>query len=129
MNVLEVLKEENVGKEYIIMNSSTGIDVNFKVIMNNGLKLVNKYGYELGKAETLEEITKMVFKEVIDWKKIPIDTKILVRNSSDSSWERRFFAKYENNMIYAWQSGRCSFTKYDDNDVLTWNYAKLYKEN
>ena len=32
----------------------------------------------------------------IDWYKVAVDTPILVRDSEDEEWQRRYFAKYEN---------------------------------
>ena len=51
----------------------------------------------------------------IDWSKIPIDTKILVRNSQDQQWKQRYFAKYEDKIVYAFENGATSWS------VSTWN--------
>ena len=57
-----------------------------------------------------------------DWSKVEVDTPILVRNSEDEVWERRYFAEYENEIIRAWDSGRTSWSaKY----ATAWKYAKL----
>ena len=40
----------------------------------------------------------------VDWSKVPVDTPILVRDSESSEWKRRYFAKYKNNMVYAWEA-------------------------
>ena len=60
----------------------------------------------------------------IDWYKVAVDTPILVRDSEDEEWQRRYFAKYENGLIYAWIAGRTSWSTPDD-DVSAWTYAKL----
>lgn len=58
----------------------------------------------------------------IDWSKVTVDTPILVRDSEEEDWRKRYFAKYENGRVYAWSNGRTSWTK----DALTiWIYAKL----
>lgn len=57
-----------------------------------------------------------------DWSKVEVDTPILVRDSEDRSWIKRYFAKYENETIYAWRAGKTSWT---EDCVMGWNYAKL----
>ena len=71
------------------------------------------------------------FEEVVDWSKVPVDTKILVRESNEEEWTESHFAKYEDGKIYAWAYGRTSFTirKYSfENPCTEWKYAKLYEE-
>ena len=58
----------------------------------------------------------------IDWSKVEVDTPILVRDSEDRSWIKRYFAKYENEIIYAWDSGCTSWSAYG---LTEWNFAKL----
>lgn len=57
-----------------------------------------------------------------DWSKVPVDTKILVRSSNTYPWDKRHFAKFENDTVYAWFGGQTSFTT---RDVTSWRYAKL----
>lgn len=61
----------------------------------------------------------------VDWSKVPVDAKILVRNREDATWERRHFAKYENGKIYAWSDGLTSWSDVYSKNVCTWRYAKL----
>ena len=85
---------------------------------------INYYGYGIS------ELTEMNFEEIIndiDWSKVPVDTKILVSDNKET-WYKRYFAKYENEKIYAWGNGKTSFTAKYNNDVISWKYAKLYKE-
>ena len=58
----------------------------------------------------------------IDWGKVAVDTPILVRDSEDRSWIKRYFAKYENETIYAWGDG-C--TSWSECGFTSWNFAKL----
>lgn len=60
-----------------------------------------------------------------DWSKVAVDTPILVRNTDNEEWNKRYFARYENGTIYAWISGRTSWTAYDSDITFGWNYAKL----
>ena len=61
----------------------------------------------------------------VDWSKVAVDTPILVRDTENEEWNKRYFARYENGTIYAWISGRTSWTAYDNDDVCAWKYAKL----
>ena len=45
-----------------------------------------------------------------------------VRDCEIQVWERRYFAKYENGVIYAWIGG-C--TSWSTSNMTTWEYAKL----
>ena len=65
-----------------------------------------------------------------DWSKVEVDTPILVRHSEKAEWIRRYFAKYENGLVYAWSNGLTSWTAFDnDDDVTAWSYAKLEESN
>lgn len=58
----------------------------------------------------------------VDWNNVEVDTPILVRDYEGQEWARRYFAKYENKTIYAWDAGRTSWT---GDGVTEWEYAKL----
>lgn len=60
-----------------------------------------------------------------DWSKVKVDTPILVRGSENEEWNKRYFARYENETIYAWVNGRTSWASIDSDDVYAWKYAKL----
>ena len=64
----------------------------------------------------------------VDWSKVEVDTPILVRGSENEEWNKRYFARYENETIYAWVSGRTSWTVYDNGDMASWKYAKLAEQ-
>ena len=61
----------------------------------------------------------------VDWNKVEVDTPILVRTDEATSWVRRYFAKYEDGMVYVWNLGRTSWSATNDKDVSAWPYAKL----
>lgn len=63
----------------------------------------------------------------VDWSKIAVDTPILVRNSENRIWIKRYFAKYENGKVFAWDCGKTSWTSTDVDTTVTnaWKYAKL----
>ena len=75
---------------------------------------------------THKQLVDMEFEEVIDWSKIPIDTKIIVWNRVSKRKEKRHFAGInEYGMVEAWNYGQTSFTTKTTSD---WDYAELYKE-
>lgn len=61
----------------------------------------------------------------VDWSKVAVDTPILVRNSEKDSWEKRYFAKYENGIVYAWGYGATSWSARGSGDISDWKMAKL----
>ena len=60
----------------------------------------------------------------VDWSKVAVDTPILVRDSREEEWRKRYFAKYEDNTVYAWDGGATSWSAYRIN-VVGWGMAKL----
>lgn len=62
---------------------------------------------------------------IVDWSKIAVDTPILVKDDYDDKWEKAYFAKYEDEMIYAWNNGRTSFSARNEDDTFIWDCAKL----
>ena len=63
--------------------------------------------------------------EEVDWSKIPVDTKILVRDFDTANWNRRYFAKYENGKVWCFLAGRNSWSANPDKDFTDWNMSKL----
>lgn len=57
-----------------------------------------------------------------DWSKVEVDTPILVRDNENGIWKRRYFAKYENRVVYTWSDGR---TSWNEVVVIGWKFAKL----
>lgn len=62
---------------------------------------------------------------IVDWSKVEVDTPILVKDDCDDKWEKAYFAKYEDEMIYAWDNGRTSFSARNKEDTFIWGRAKL----
>ena len=58
----------------------------------------------------------------VDWNKIEVDTPILVREYEDGEWIKRYFAKYKDGKVYAWNGGRTGQT---ESYMTPWKYAKL----
>lgn len=63
---------------------------------------------------------------IVDWSKVPIDTPILVRDCNGYNWQRRYFAKVENDKVCAWDGGATSWSVGSGERCFTsWRHAKL----
>lgn len=60
----------------------------------------------------------------VDWSKVAADTPILVRDGEEEAWRKRYFAKYEDNTVYAWGNGATSWSA-DCSNTTDWKMAKL----
>lgn len=61
----------------------------------------------------------------VDWSKVAVDTPILVRADEAIPWARRYFAKYEDGIVYVWNLGRTSWSADNNENMSAWPYAKL----
>ena len=96
-------------------------------IKPNILKLEDCGGVACGKCHMLQMIwlLKEYEEPKTDWSKVEVDTPILVKICEDGEWLKKYFAKYEDGYVYAWNSGCTSWTVLHDKDVTSWKYAKL----
>ena len=126
MKAWEICKKENVGKMYIDdKGEKWKVEQKYKDIFDlydNENDSIICYGYGIS------ELVEMNFEETIDWSKVPVDTKILVSDNG-KTWFKRHFDKYKNGKIYTWVDGKTSFSARNNDDVIGWKYAKLYKGN
>lgn len=66
----------------------------------------------------------MEYEPPVDWSKVPVDTKIYVKDQENEPWEKRHFSHYTSDgKIYAFCIGTTSFTA--DDGASPWEYAKL----
>ena len=63
----------------------------------------------------------------VDWSKVRVDAPILVKQGENEEWVRRYFAKYENGSVYAWEGGATSWSVPNTNHLTDWKFAKLVK--
>lgn len=61
----------------------------------------------------------------IDWSKVEIDTPILVKNKEYENWRRRYFAAYQDGVVYAWVNGKTSWSENDNKEAAPWSYVEL----
>lgn len=61
----------------------------------------------------------------VDWNEVKIDTPIMVRDSENGDWFKRYFAEYKNGKIYTWDNGH---TSWETSRMIEWKYAKLVED-
>lgn len=61
----------------------------------------------------------------VDWSKVAVDTPILVRDHNKEHWHPRYFARFEDGKVYAWNNGATSYTEMR---ITVWAQAKLFEE-
>ena len=125
MNIMEVMKKENLGKMYTSEGREFVLEESLYYLWLKDKKTQEVIEDNL----TLDEILQMEFEEIVnvDWSKVPVDTKVLVSDNGDT-WYKRHFAKYENGSVHVFPDGRSSFTTEVSDIIYPWKYAKLYEE-
>ena len=85
-----------------------------------------------GRTVTIEQIyhvadlLMMEFEDVVDWSQVEVDTRVTVWNTDFNSFKRkRYFAKYEDGLIYVFGDGRTSWNALDENDLTAWDCGEL----
>ena len=127
MRINEILRKENLGKVYQIAGYTQKGEYLVKEY-NGHVYLESRENFKkIEENFFLDDISGMRFKEVIDWTKVPVDT--LVEVSDDGKgFIKRYFAKYESGVIFAWGDGRSSKTAYGKSDVVRWKMANIIRE-
>lgn len=64
----------------------------------------------------------------VDWSKVPVDTKVFVRDNDSGFWNHRYFARFEGGKIFTWTNGATSFSAKGFYDVTWWNQGKLAED-
>ena len=128
MNIFEVVKKENLGKVYeIFLDGVNRGKWRIEEVGVEDFDFFNEEGEPLELIYSISQIVKMEFREVVDWSKVSVDTKVLVSNDGEK-WYKRHLYKYEDGKFLAWDNGKTSFTATDVNERFPWEYAKLYQE-
>ena len=65
-----------------------------------------------------------ISKDEIDWNKVEVDTKVLVRYKPYDEWEKRYFAKYIDGNVYVFKEGK---TSWNSIGIEHWQETKLYE--
>lgn len=94
-------------------------------IPNTGLYKARRANTLVFDRKGIENILKPYEEEPeVDWSKVEVDTPILVRDNENKEWNKRHFAMYEDETLYAWSDGFTSWTVHR-NSMTKWKYAKL----
>lgn len=113
-------------------NHSVAVNRKGEVVRCSCIKCVECIGENqfISCREKIKEWAEQEYAEpTVDWSKVPVDTKILVRDSEDEPWLKRHFARYESNRVYAWKGGTTSHSSDGYNDVIDWKYVKPAEED
>ena len=62
---------------------------------------------------------------IVDWSKVAVDTPILVKQNEQDEWEKRHFAYFKDERVYAWLCCATSWSADYEGDTTDWNLAKL----
>lgn len=96
----------------------------FLVSYNDDMCSMNDNEYDIMIVKDVDDNVIWERRE-IDWSKISVDTKVLVRNSKYGEWHRRYFAKYEDGRFYTFDMGGTSWSA---SNKTSWRECKLAEE-
>lgn len=83
------------------------------------------YDMMVWKYAKLAEDAKEDKEPEVDWNEVKVDTPIMVRDSENGDWFKRYFAEYKNGKIYTWDNGH---TSWETPRMIEWKYAKLVED-
>lgn len=91
--------------------------------------IICKFYVDEGCAESRKEWLNSEYVDPeVDWSKVPVDTPILVRDSENDIWKRRYFAGIDDGKVCTWTYGATSWSASDEDYLCEWNYAKLAED-
>ena len=95
------------------------------------IKITKVYGLSEYASRSLEFSTEdrellWSIEDEIDWNKVEVDTKVLVRYKPYDKWEKRYFAKYMDGNVYVFKEGK---TSWNSIGIEHWQETKLWKDN
>lgn len=85
--------------------------------------LFNAHGFEYCGDNAGKWANSEYVEPPVDWSKVAVDTPILVRDSANLEWNKRYFAKYENGSVYSWSDGATSWSS--EGYTAAWKLGKL----
>ena len=87
---------------------------------------LNEYAFSSLEFSTENRDLLWSIEDKVDWNKVEVDTKVLVRNKTDDNWLKRHFAKYEDGKVYVFKNGR---TSWNNKGITHWEETKLWEDN
>lgn len=133
------------GEKYIVKNKIFGEDKDGCMLelysdlktwlqtFDDDLKKINRIDKHSDIMKVLDCDNKVIWeRKEIDWTKVPVDTKVLVRNFKEE-WVKRYFAEYKDGMFYAFNNGGTSWstsnkTSWGVSNKTSWRECKLAEE-
>lgn len=125
------------GEKYIVKNKIFGEDKDGCMLelysdlktwlrtFDDDLKKINRAYKHFDIMKVLDCDNNVIWeREEVDWTKVPVDTKVLVRNSM-GEWYKRYFAEYKDGIFYAFYNGGTSWTT---SNKIPWRECKLDEE-
>ena len=126
MKIWEINLEE--GRQYRVVGESDKCFKEKVFTADRFGELNTQDNRAISKLGTLQELLALEFEEVVDWHKIPVDTKVLVSHNGES-WCKRHFKLFKNNSYVCFSAGQTSWTVDDDTiQICEWEYCKLAEE-
>lgn len=122
------VSEFEVGVEYIGIGNSSKYKIDDDGFLYVSYSYSDEYSPYRSSDISFNLINQMLFKkyeEQIDWSKVKVDTRVLVKDFNEDGWAKRYFAKYEGGRVYAWEDGTTSWSQHS---TMPWKFAKLYEE-
>ena len=86
---------------------------------------LSEYAFNSLEFSTKDRYLLWGIEDKVDWNKVEVDTKVLVRNKTDDNWLKRHFAKYEDGKVYVFKNGR---TNWNNEGITHWQETKLWEE-
>ena len=86
---------------------------------------LNEYAFSSLRFSTTSRELLWERKDEVDWNKVEVDTKVLVRDRPYNEWLKRHFAKYEDGKVYVFNDGR---TSWSSRGITHWEETKLWEE-
>ena len=87
---------------------------------------LNEYAFSSLEFSTENRDLLWSIEDKVDWNKVEVDTKVLVRDRPYNEWLKRHFAKYEDGKVYVFNDGR---TSWSSRGITHWEETKLWEDN
>ena len=113
------------GCSFLTTNTPVIFNGRVDVMVGGSIRCAGLIGKVLPSLNENEILDIAEYLGIVDWSKVEVDTPILVRDSNESRWGKRYFALFEDGLIYAWESGATSWSVENHGRVVPWKYAKL----
>lgn len=108
------------GRFFIIDNINIILSILSIKEYDNDLKHFSDKDFDIMKVKYEGKI--LWERDEVDWSKIPVDTKVLVKYCEHNDWRERYFAKYEDGKVYVFMDGATSWSS-EGNEINIEEYS------